>query len=75
MLSVVEAAAVNGLSIITEMLVHYFGFDEGCVCIELGSDDPVASMDSTGKIGWATNNDNKVLFFVSIRFFIILVRG
>lgn len=33
------------------------GFDEGCVCIELGSDNPVASMDSTGKIVWATNND------------------
>ena len=33
------------------------GFDEGCVCIELGSDDPVASMDATGKIVWATNND------------------
>ena len=26
------------------------GFDEGCVVVELGSDDPVASMDSTGKI-------------------------
>jgi coatomer subunit beta' len=33
------------------------GFDEGCVCIELGSDDPVASMDSTGKVVWATNNN------------------
>jgi coatomer subunit beta' len=33
------------------------GFDEGCVCIELGSDDPVASMDATGKIVWATNNE------------------
>lgn len=33
------------------------GFDEGCVCIELGSDDPVASMDSTGKVVWAANND------------------
>eukprot|EP00546_Thalassionema_frauenfeldii_P010541 CAMPEP_0178915812 /NCGR_PEP_ID=MMETSP0786-20121207/12251_1 /TAXON_ID=186022 /ORGANISM="Thalassionema frauenfeldii, Strain CCMP 1798" /LENGTH=850 /DNA_ID=CAMNT_0020588997 /DNA_START=388 /DNA_END=2940 /DNA_ORIENTATION=- len=33
------------------------GFDEGCVCIELGSDDPVASMDSTGKVVWARNND------------------
>lgn len=33
------------------------GFDEGCVCIELGSDDPVASMDSTGKVVWASNND------------------
>ena len=33
------------------------GFDEGCVVVELGSDDPVASMDSTGKIVWAKNND------------------
>jgi coatomer subunit beta' len=33
------------------------GFDEGCVCIELGSDDPVASMDATGKVVWARNND------------------
>jgi len=33
------------------------GFDEGCVCIELGSDDPVASMDATGKVVWAINND------------------
>ena len=35
------------------------GFDEGCVCIELGSDDPVASMDATGKVVWASNNDVK----------------
>jgi len=33
------------------------GFDEGCVCIELGSDEPVASMDTTGKVVWATNNE------------------
>lgn len=33
------------------------GFDEGCVVVELGSDDPVASMDSTGKIVWAKNNE------------------
>lgn len=33
------------------------GFDEGCVCIELGSDDPVASMDATGKTVWAKNNE------------------
>jgi coatomer subunit beta' len=33
------------------------GFDEGCVCIEIGSDDPVASMDSTGKVVWAKNNE------------------
>jgi coatomer subunit beta' len=35
------------------------GFDEGCVCIELGSDEPVASMDATGKIVWAMNNEIK----------------
>lgn len=35
------------------------GFDEGCICIELGSDDPVASMDATGKIVWAKNNEIK----------------
>jgi len=33
------------------------GFDEGCVVVELGSDDPVASMDATGKIVWAKNNE------------------
>lgn len=33
------------------------GFDEGCVVVELGSDDPVASMDSTGKVVWAKNNE------------------
>jgi len=33
------------------------GFDDGCVVIELGSDDPVASMDSTGKIVFAKNNE------------------
>jgi coatomer subunit beta' len=35
------------------------GFDEGCVCIELGSDDPVASMDATGKVVFARNNEIK----------------
>jgi coatomer subunit beta' len=33
------------------------GYDEGCIVIELGSDDPVASMDSTGKIVWCKNNE------------------
>jgi len=35
------------------------GFDEGCVVVELGSDEPVASMDATGKVVWATNNEIK----------------
>jgi len=33
------------------------GFDEGCVVVELGSDDPVVSMDATGKVVWAKNNE------------------
>eukprot|EP00804_Cyclotella_cryptica_P030470 CCRYP_008550-RA/>CCRYP_008550-RA protein AED:0.04 eAED:0.04 QI:185/0/0.5/1/0/0/2/71/976 len=33
------------------------GFDEGCVVIELGSDDAVVSMDGTGKVVWAKNNE------------------
>jgi len=33
------------------------GFDEGCVVIELGSDNPVVSMDATGKLVWSKNND------------------
>eukprot|EP00520_Triparma_pacifica_P000280 CAMPEP_0118664034 /NCGR_PEP_ID=MMETSP0785-20121206/17778_1 /TAXON_ID=91992 /ORGANISM="Bolidomonas pacifica, Strain CCMP 1866" /LENGTH=1017 /DNA_ID=CAMNT_0006557875 /DNA_START=18 /DNA_END=3071 /DNA_ORIENTATION=- len=33
------------------------GYDEGCVVIELGNDDPVASMDGTGKVVIAKNSD------------------
>jgi coatomer subunit beta' len=33
------------------------GFDEGCVVVELGNDDPVASMDNTGKVIFAKNNE------------------
>jgi len=33
------------------------GFDEGCVVVELGSDDAVVSMDKTGKIVWAKSNE------------------
>ena len=33
------------------------GFDEGCVVVELGSDDAVVSMDGTGKVVWAKNNE------------------
>jgi len=33
------------------------GFDEGLVVIELGSDDPVASMDATAKLVYAKNNE------------------
>jgi len=33
------------------------GFDEGNVVIEPGSDDPVVSMDTNGKIVWAKNSE------------------
>jgi len=33
------------------------GFDEGCVVVELGSDEAVASMDAGGRVVWAKNND------------------
>ena len=33
------------------------GFDEGVVMIKMGSDEPVVSMDSSGKIIWAHHNE------------------
>ena len=33
------------------------GYDEGTVVIELGSDEPVASMDASGKLVFAKNNE------------------
>lgn len=33
------------------------GYDEGTVVIKLGSEEPVASMTSTGLVIWAKNNE------------------
>ncbi|RHX99140.1 hypothetical protein DYB36_009999 [Aphanomyces astaci] len=33
------------------------GYDEGSVVLRLGHDTPVVSMDATGKLIWATNNE------------------
>ena len=33
------------------------GYDEGCVMIKLGREDPVASMDVGGKVIWARHNE------------------
>ena len=33
------------------------GFDEGCVMIKIGREEPVASMDASGKVIWARHND------------------
>ena len=34
-----------------------FGFDEGVVLVKIGREEPVASMDSSGKIIWARHNE------------------
>jgi coatomer subunit beta' len=33
------------------------GYDEGTVLIKIGREEPVASMDSSGKIIWARHNE------------------
>ncbi|KAG2482992.1 hypothetical protein HYH03_018117 [Edaphochlamys debaryana] len=33
------------------------GYDEGCVMLKIGRDEPVASMDTSGKIIWARHNE------------------
>ena len=33
------------------------GYDEGTVVIKVGREEPVASMDSSGKIIWARHNE------------------
>ena len=32
-------------------------YDEGCVMVKLGREEPVASMDASGKIIWARHNE------------------
>jgi coatomer subunit beta' len=33
------------------------GYDEGTVMVKIGREEPVASMDSSGKIIWARHNE------------------
>jgi coatomer subunit beta' len=33
------------------------GYDEGTIMVKLGREEPVASMDSSGKIIWAKHNE------------------
>ncbi|RKP18398.1 coatomer subunit beta [Rozella allomycis CSF55] len=39
------------------MNVMGFGYDEGTVVIKIGKEEPTMSMDSSGKIVWAKNNE------------------
>ena len=34
-----------------------FGYDEGCVMISMGREEPLASMDASGKVIWARHNE------------------
>eukprot|EP00889_Picochlorum_renovo_P003253 jgi/Picre1/30283/NNA_005647.t1 len=34
-----------------------FGYDEGCVMITMGREDPLVSMDASGKVIWARHNE------------------
>ncbi len=34
-----------------------YRYDEGCVMVKLGREEPVASMDNSGKIIWARHNE------------------
>ena len=33
------------------------GYDEGTIMVKLGREDPIASMDPTGKVTWARHNE------------------
>ena len=38
-----------------------FGYDEGTICIKLGKESPTISMDSSGKIIWANQNEIEMI--------------
>jgi hypothetical protein len=33
------------------------GFDEGCVVVKMGREEPAVSMDASGKLVWARHNE------------------
>ena len=42
------------------------GYDEGTVLIKIGREEPVASMDSSGKVIWARHNEIQTVNVKSI---------
>ncbi len=47
----VELGTLQGSNLVA------LGYDEGSVLIKIGREEPVASMDSSGKIIWAKQNE------------------
>ena len=45
------------MSVVTVILHACRRYDEGCVMVKLGREEPVASMDNSGKIIWAKHNE------------------
>ena len=39
---------------------HTHSYDEGAVVLKVGREEPVASMDSSGKVIWARHNEVRV---------------
>lgn len=57
------------------------GFDEGCVVVKMGREEPAVSMDSSGKIVWARHNEvlsaaikpsGKVLWNAGVRIILLM---
>jgi hypothetical protein len=42
------------------------GYDEGTIMIKIGREEPVASMDSSGKIIWAKHNEIQTVNIKSV---------
>ena len=42
------------------------GYDEGTIMIKLGREEPIASMDNSGKIVWAKHNEIQTVNIKSV---------
>ncbi|KAH7511890.1 hypothetical protein FEM48_Zijuj12G0031000 [Ziziphus jujuba var. spinosa] len=42
------------------------GYDEGCIMVKIGRDEPVASMDNSGKVIWAKHNEIQTVNIKSV---------
>ena len=43
-----------------------FGYDEGTIMVKIGREEPVASMDNSGKIIWAKHNEIQTVNIKSV---------
>lgn len=42
------------------------GYDEGAIMVKIGREEPVASMDNSGKIIWAKHNEVQIVNIKSV---------